>query len=149
MRKIIHSILSVVVAVATLIIPVSASGEVSPAASAYFSSYTAYIDRESGSNTLTLMFDVTSVTAVAKLGASRIQVLRSSNNSDWTIVRTYYSDDYPSMLSNSTGSVYAYTRKYTATYNYYYKIYVSFYAYKNATNHGTLHAYSNTVYVSR
>lgn len=150
MKRNIRSFVVLVIIVAMLIVPVSADGDVAPAASAYFSSYTAYTEIEnSGGRVLTIGFDVASVGSVAKLGATRILVMKSSNRTDWTTVATYYSDDYPSMICNNDTVFHVYERSYTASYNYYYKIYVSFYAYKSTNNHGTLHAYSNTVYVSR
>lgn len=148
MKRIIISIVALVVAAATLIAPVSANGDVAPASSAYFSSYTTYIEQESGSRILKLGYDVTSVGSMQNLGAERMQVLRSTDRINWTIVNSFYSDDYPSMLRNSAGVAHAYSRTYRATAGYYYKIYVTYYAFKSTNNFGRLHAYSNVVYVS-
>lgn len=122
--------------------------DVMPAASAYFSSYSSYINRNSGSNQLRLCYDVLSVGTCVKLGATEVLLMQSSDNSNWTTIGTYTSSTYTGMVANNT-NLHAYTLYRTVSYNYYYKIHVTFYAYKNATNHGRLYDYSEVVYVSR
>ena len=121
---------------------------VMPAASAYFSSYSSCIYRDSGSNQIRLYFDVVSIGTCAKLGAQEVCLMQSSDRVNWTTIGTYTSSSYSGMIANDT-YVHAYTLHKTVPYNYYYKIYVTFYAYKNATNLGRLYDYSDVIYVSR
>lgn len=119
-----------------------------PAASAYFSTYSTCIYRNSGSNLLQLYYDVLSIGTCAKLGAQEVRLMQSSDRVNWTTVATYTSSSYTGMIANNT-DLHAYSIYRTVSYNYYYKIYVTFYAYKNATNLGRLFDYSDVIYVSR
>lgn len=110
--------------------------------------YSFCIYRDSGSNQLRLHFDVVSIGTCAKLGATEVLLMRSSDRVNWTTIGTYTSSSYPGMIANNT-DIHTYTLHQTVSYNYYYKIYVTFYAYKNATNLGRLYDYSDVIYVSR
>lgn len=151
MKKVIRHVCIVLVLAMTFSFSAFAANvdeNVMPASSAYFSTYSTCIYRDSGSNQLRLYFDVISIGTCAKLGAQEVLLMRSSDRVNWTTIATYTSTSYPGMIATNT-DIHAYTLYKTVSYNYYYKIHVTFYAYKNATNLGRLFDYSDVIYVSR
>lgn len=122
-----------------LAIPAGAE-EIAPYASNYFGSYNAYLSGET-STSFEVWFSVTALRKMDKLGVDYIHILRSSDGSNWTVVKTYDSDDYPSLMATNTyshsGHI-TYTNKQSG---YQYKAFVQFYA-KEGVNSGVLGAYA-------
>lgn len=121
-----------------LAVPVSAK-EISPYASKYFMSHSAYLRTESSSS-FKVWFNVTAVGTMTTLGVDYIDIERSSDGVNWSVVKTYDRDDYSNLVTSNTiyhsGSV-TYSNMSS---NYQYRAYVVFYA-KNSSGTG-----SNGVY---
>lgn len=139
MNRFVKLICLVLVFTMCLAIPAGAE-EVAPYASNYFMSYNAYLSGET-STSFEVWFSVTALRRMDKLGVEYIDIERSSDGSNWTVVKTYDSDDYPSLLATNTfshsGHV-TYTNKQSG---YQYRAYVKFYA-KEGVNSGVLYAYA-------
>lgn len=99
-----------------------------PWGSKYFASRLAYLYETTG-NEFEIWIEVAALDGMDELGASKIVLQRSSNNSTWTDVKTYKSSDYPNLLDHDSGWHDAYVT-YTGTSGYYYRAEVTFYAKK-------------------
>lgn len=104
-------------------------------ASNFFWASSVYFWNTSGRN-YQIWFDVTAVDTMQKLGASEIKVQRSTDNSNWSTVQTYYMSDY-SQMTNSNTHHYANCVPFTATAGYSYRAIVYLYA-KNSSGTGTM-----------
>ena len=82
-------------------VPASAQ-EISPYASNFFLGYGANLEEVSGS-TFEVWFSVSAVGTMTKLGVNYIDIERSSNGTDWTVVKTYEKADYSSLIASNTG----------------------------------------------
>lgn len=121
--------------------PVQAASEVEPRGSAFFSSYGAAIFKAS-SNSFEVWFDVMANAAIMQeIGVSIIDVYRSSDQENWTKMRTYKMENYPEMIDENTGSHTGYVTYNYATPGYYYRARVIFYA-KNSTGIGERFVYT-------
>lgn len=139
MKRFVKLICLMLVFAMCLAIPVGAE-EIAPYASNYFMSYSTYLSGET-STSFEVWFTVTALRKMDKIGVDYIHILRSSDGNDWTVVKTYDSDDYPSLMdtnsSSHSGHV-TYTNKQSG---YQYKAFVQFYA-KEGNNSGVLGAYA-------
>ena len=106
-------------------------------ASNFFAASSVYFWNTSGRN-YQIWFDVTAVGTIQKLGASEITVQRSTDNSNWTTVQTYYMSDYSKMTNDNTFR-YANCVPFTATAGYSYRAIVYLYA-KNSSGTGNMMA---------
>ena len=122
--------------------PVYASNEVTPWASAFFTSYDPSISYESG-DTFEIWFDVVAPRRMQELGVSEIEIQVSPNGSNWTTTRTLYPEDYPQMICENTGLHAGYIT-YTGAIGAYYRAYITFYA-KNSSGIGEIYAYTQTI----
>lgn len=122
--------------------PEVAAAASSARSSAFFMCWDSYLYKTS-SNSFEVWFDVTAVNGMDELGASRIKVQRSTDASTWTTVKTYYPEDYPSMIEENTGSVYNCVT-YTGTKGFFYRAYVVFYA-KNSKGIGEMPDYAEVI----
>ena len=110
-------------------------------ASNYFATYSTYLWKVSGT-TFQVWFDVTAVGTMTELGVRDIQIQRSTDNSNWTTVRTYNKANYPQMTcANTAGHSDCVT--YTGSTGYYYRALVTFYA-SNSSGTGILYRYTDT-----
>ena len=80
---------------------------------------------------------------MTELGASEIQVQRSTDERNWTTVRTYYKANYSQMTDTNTAS-YANCVSYTATTGYYYRAVVTLYA-RNSSGSGYMQEVTATL----
>lgn len=139
MKRFVKLICLVLAFTMCLAIPAAAE-EITPYASNYFMSYNAYLSGET-STSFEVWFSVTALRKMDKLGVEYIDILRSSDGNNWTVVKTYDSDDYPSLMATNTyshsGHV-TYTNKQSG---YQYRAYVKFYA-KEGNNSGVIGAYA-------
>ena len=116
------------VLVITILLAVSAGAEnVDSKASAYFMSSSTYLDKVS-STTFDACFSVGAYGIMDELGASEIRIQRSADGITWTTVKTYTSDDYPSMICNNTGTHGGYVTYSNASSGYYYRARIDYYA---------------------
>lgn len=77
-------------------LPASAEA-VQPRGSAYLNSYNAYI-YPAGGGKVQVWFTVTGTGTLEALGALTIQLYESTDNSNWTWVKAYSHNNYPSMM---------------------------------------------------
>lgn len=126
-------------------IPVSAAEGVSPWGSSYFGSSLAYFHKTSG-NQYQIWIDVVAVGTMEKIGASEIIVQRSSDNSNWTDVKTYTKEVYTNLVASNDFAHETYVT-YTATSGYYYRAEVTFYA-KRGNGSAEYEYTTESVYVS-
>ena len=105
-------------------------------ASAFFTASSVYFWNTSGNN-YEIWFDVTSKGTMAELGTSKIQVQRSTDESNWTTVRTYYKEDYSQMIDTTT-THHVDCVPFTATTGYSYRAIVTLYAKNSSGGTGTM-----------
>lgn len=102
---------------------------ITPYASDYLDSYQAYV-YPAGNGKVQVWFDVTADTYMDDLGSLGIWIYESTDNSTWTLVRTFLHEDNPSMLDHDdisyTGHV-----DYQGVAGRYYKAYVCIWAGKD------------------
>ena len=133
-------ILSLVMAVAMIMTtPAFAAEAVSPRASNFFMSSSAFFDDVAGSR-VDVWFEVTSLGVMDELGASKIKIQRSTDMVNWTTVQTYYKADYSQMTDTNCGSHTACVPFYP-TDGYYYRAVITLYA-KNSTGSATMTTYT-------
>lgn len=113
-----------------MIIPAYAVEEVTPRGSNYFASRLAYLYKTT-STQFQVWIEVTSMSTMDELGASSITVQRSSDNSNWTDMKTYTKESYTQLIGKNTANHEAYVT-YTGTSGYYYRAKIWFYA-KNSS----------------
>lgn len=103
--------------------------QITPYASYYLDSYQAYV-YPAGNGKIQVWFDVTCVNYMDELGALSIWLYESTDNSTWTLVKTFLHEDNPSMLDyddiSYTGHV-----DYQGIAGRYYKAYVCVWAGKD------------------
>ena len=97
--------------------------------SAYLSSYTARVQALSGGE-IAVVVDVRGAGTMSKIGAAEIHIYESTDNSEFDLVESYYSDDYPEMLGSGT-FYYDSPVTYEGVVGRYYCATVCFYAAKN------------------
>lgn len=117
----------------TLIIPVdvyaTTENVVTPRASDYLSSYNTYLYNAAWGK-IRVYFDVTGVNYMDEIGALSVQVYESSDNVNWTWVKTYTHDATTGMLGYNKIYHSNYV-EYAGTIGRYYKAYVCLWAGKN------------------
>lgn len=106
-----------------------------PRGSDFFAASSVYFWNTSGRN-YQIWFDVTAKSTMQKLGASKITVQRSTDNSNWTTVQTYLMDNYSQMTATNTVHHANYVT-FTATAGYSYRAIVYLYA-KNSSGEGNM-----------
>ena len=105
-----------------------------PRASNFFAYSSVYFWHVSG-NQYQIWFDVTAVSGMNELGASKIRVQRSTDLENWTTVKTYTKANYPQMTTTSTTGTYANCVNYYPADGYAYRAVVELYA-KNSSGTG-------------
>ena len=110
-----------------------AAETVEPRASDFFVGSSVYFWNTSGRN-YEIWFDVTAVGTMTELGVSEIVVQRSTDERNWTTVRTYYKEDYSQMTDTNTAWHYDCV-PFTATTGYSYRAIVMLYA-RNSSGSG-------------
>lgn len=113
-----------------------AAETVEPRASDYFTASSVYFWHTSGNN-YEIWFDVTAKGTMAELGTSKIQVQRSTDEENWTTVRTYYKEDY-SQMTDTNITRHADCVPFTATTGYSYRAIVTLYAENRSGGTGTM-----------
>lgn len=132
-------LVSAMLACALLLAVPAYAQEVSNRSSSYFSSYLAYCTKLS-STKVGVSFHVVGAGTMDEIGASQIKVQRSSDEKNWTTVKTFNKSDYSNMTDTDTIS-HGSTLSCTVAAGYKYRAYISFYA-KNGT--GTAYRYYYT-----
>ena len=110
-----------------------AAEPVEPRGSNFFMASSVYFWNTSGLN-YQIWFDVTAVGTMTELGASEIVVQRSTDERNWTTVRTYYKENYSQMTKTNTVH-HDDCVSFTATAGYAYRAIVMLYA-RNSSGSG-------------
>lgn len=110
-----------------------AAETVTPRGSNFFSASSVYFWNTSGLN-YQIWFDVTAKGTMTELGASEIVVQRSTDERNWTTVRTYYKENYSQMTKTNTVH-HVDCVPFTATSGYSYRAIVMLYA-RNSSGSG-------------
>ena len=141
MKKFVRIICFLLVVSTLVAIPAYAT-EQSERASLFFSAYRAYCYAAS-STKIEVNFYVVGASIMDELGASRILVQRSSDQTNWTTVKTFSSANYGDMIATNRGTHGA-TLSCTVASGYYYRAYVTFYA-KNSSGYGEKYYYTEII----
>lgn len=117
-----------------------AAETVEPRASNFFTSCSTYFWNVSG-NSYQIWFEVTAVGTMEKLGVSEIRVKRSTDEVNWSTVKTYDMADYTQMTATGT-TIHVDCVPFTATSGYSYYAEVTLYA-KNSSGTGEMDVYTS------
>ena len=79
------------------------------------------------------------------VGTSTIKIMRSTDNVNWTTVKTYTKDTYYAAMIGQDTSFHASCVTYTGSEGYYYKALVTFYA-KEGNDQAMVYRYTDTFY---
>lgn len=111
-------------------------------ASNFFLSSSVYLYKTS-STKFEAWFDVDAVRMMDELGASEIKIQRSSDNQNWTTMKTYTKDSYSNLICDDT-MTHAACVSYTGTAGYYYRAKITLYA-KNSSGTGEWIRYTSSM----
>ena len=128
--------------VMVLAVPAAAMENENARASNFFMSSDVYLYQTS-STTFQAWFEVTALDGMDKLGASEIKIQESSDNVNWTTVKTCTSANYSNLIRENTG-VHASYVSYTGTTGKYYRAKITLYA-ENSTGVGERIRYTSSI----
>ena len=128
-----------------LAIPAMAAEMPDGRSSNFFGSSSVYLYKTS-SKTFQAWFDVTAVRTLDELGASKIKIQRSTDDENWTTVKTCTMDNYSNLVCENTASHESYVT-YTGSSGYYYRAYIELYA-KDEVGTGYWNRYTSSIYIS-
>ena len=120
-------------------VPTSAQ-EISPYASNYFLGHGAYLENATSSS-FEVWFSVTAVGTMSKLGVSSIEIERSSDGINWSVVKTYTKEAYTNLVASNTYYHSGHVTFSNRETGYQYRAYVEFYA-KNSSGTASAGAYA-------
>ena len=142
MKRISQLICILLAAALLLAVPVVAAENVEPRSSSFFMSSDVYLYQTS-STKFQAWFEVSALGGMDKLGASEIKIQESSDDENWTTVKTCTMDSYSSMICENTGSHASYV-SYTGTTGKYYRAKITLYA-ENSTGTGEWIRYTTSI----
>ena len=116
---------------APLSVSAATTESVTPRASYYLDAYNTYIC-EMGGGEIQIWYEVDGTGDMDEIGVLSIKLYESSDNINWTRVKTYSHENYPSMLAYNDWSHISYV-SYQGTVGKYYKAYVCIWAGKNGS----------------
>lgn len=128
-----------------LAVPVMAAEMPDNRSSNFFMSSSVYLYKTS-SKTFEAWFDVSAVRTMDKLGASKIKIQRSTDDENWTTVKTCTMDNYSNLICENTAGHESYVT-YTGSSGYYYRAYIELYA-KDEVGTGYWNRYTSSIYIS-
>ena len=99
---------------------------IEPTASAYLMAYTAYICPMDGGD-LEIWFEIVGTGTQADIGVLTIRLYESTDNANWTWVKTFRYTDYPNMLLHNTHFCMSHV-DYQGVPGRYYKAYITIWA---------------------
>lgn len=141
MKKFIQ-IICLLVVISTLVAIPAYATEQSERASLYFAAYRAYCHAAS-STTIEVSFNVIGASVMDEIGASEILVQQSSDQINWTTVKTFSRAYYSEMIATNRGTHGA-TLSCNVDSGYYYRAFVTFYA-KNSSGFGEKYYYTDVI----
>lgn len=127
-----------------LAVPAMAAEMPNGRASNFFGSSRVYLYQTS-SKSFEAWFDVTAVRTMDELGASKIKIQRSTDDENWTTVKTCTMDNYSNLICANTAGHESYVT-YTGSSGYYYRAYIELYA-KDETGTGYWNRYTSSIYI--
>lgn len=128
MKRFVRLVCLLVVFSMVMVIPAFAETEISPWASSYFASRLGYL-HQTYPTQFRVWGEVEAVGLMDKLGMSSITVQRSSDDKNWSDMKTYTKDTYTNLICENTTQHSAYVN-YAGTAGYYYRAVILFYAKK-------------------
>ena len=142
MKHISPIICTVLAVIMLFTVPVSAMENTDSRASSFFGSSSVYLYRTS-STTFQAWFEVSALGVMDKVGASEIKIQKSSDNENWTTVKTCTMANYSNLICENTGAHASYV-SYTGTSGYYYRARITLYA-KDGTARGEVTHYTASI----
>lgn len=142
MKHISPIICTVLAVIMLFTVPVSAMENTDSRASSFFGSSSVYLYRTS-STTFQAWFEVSALGVMDKVGASEIKIQKSSDNENWTTVKTCTMANYSNLICENTGAHASYV-SYTGTSGYYYRARITLYA-KDGTASGEVTHYTASI----
>jgi len=127
-----------------LAVPAFAAETVEPRASSFFTKCSVYLCNVSG-NSFEAWFNVTGTGTMDMIGAEFIKIQRSSDDSNWTTVKTFSRSSYSNLVDTNT-TAHTTGVSYTATGGYYYRAYIQLYAEKGI-GCGYWDRYTSSIYI--
>ena len=128
MRRFVRFVCLLLVVSSVMMIPAMAATENVPRGSSYFVSSLGYL-HQTHATIFQVWGEVAAVGLMDKLGMSSITVQRSSDNQNWTDVKTYTKENNSNLVASNTTCHEAYVT-YVGTAGYYYRAKIWFYAKK-------------------
>lgn len=128
-----------------LAVPAQAAETGNARSSSFFGSSSVYLYETSGT-TFQTWFQVTGMRTMDKIGASEIKIQRSTDDENWTTMKTYYMDDYYSTLICEDTVTHSACVTYTGSRGYYYRAYIKLYA-EDETGTATWTRYTSSIYI--
>ena len=128
MKKLIKLVCLLVALATVMVIPAFAESDFTTRESSYFIARLGYL-HQTYPTQFRVWGEVDAVGLMDELGMSIITVQRSSDNQNWTDVKTYTKENNPSMVGSNTAHYESYVN-YTGTKGYYYRAKIWFYAKK-------------------
>lgn len=126
-----------------LAVPAFAAEEIGTRASSYFTKSSEYLCNISAT-AFDAWFNVTGTGTMDEIGANFIKIQRSEDGINWTTVRTFTKESYPSLIdTNSTA--HAAGVRYVGYLGYYYRAYIQLYA-KQGNNTATMDRVTSAIY---
>lgn len=144
MKRFVKGICLILSLAMLLALPAQAVETADTRSSSFFIASSVYL-YETSDTTFQAWFDVTGVRIMDKIGAKEIKIQRSSDNENWTTMRTYSMEDYASLICENT-STHSACVTYTGTRGYYYRAYIKLYA-KDETGTATWSRYTSSIYI--
>lgn len=140
MKRFLKAVCLILVFSLAFAIPASAT-EVAPYASNYFMSYNTYLWNGTSSS-FEVWFSVTAVGVMEELGVNYIDIERSSDGQNWTVVKTYSKDNYSNLVAYNTTYHSGHVTYTNVQSGYQYRAYVDFYAKNSSGGRGYHGAYA-------
>lgn len=144
MKRFVRCVCLALVMVMVAAIPANAMENASGRSSSFFMSSRVYL-HETSDTTFQAWFHVTGVGMMDKIGASEIKIQRSSDNENWSTMKTYSMSSYSELIDQDSVTHASYVT-YTGTRGYYYRAYITLYA-KNNTGSATWTRYTSSIYL--
>lgn len=144
MNRLVRYVSLILVIAMAMAIPANAAENVSERSSSFFASSSVFL-YETSDTTFQAWFDVTCMRTMEKVGASMIKIQRSSDNENWTTMKTYYMEDYTNLVREDNVT-HAACVTYTGTRGYYYRAFIKLYA-KDDTGSAVWSRYTSSIYL--
>lgn len=142
MKRISQLICMLLVVALLLAVPAAATENPEPRASNFFMSSDVYLYQTS-STQFQAWFEVSALGIMDKVGASEIKIQESSDDENWTTVKTCTMGNYSNLIRENSG-VHASYVSYTGTTGKYYRAKITLYA-ENSNGTGEWTRYTSSI----